>query len=197
LAFDSLEQGTLSEPETRVLRFNLQTKIPEEKGIRYFFMFYISTSAMVDSNELVTITLDTHGNMDDYLSSSFLKIINEYLVEDSPESKIEYDWVLGQELKEKAHELMAEMKRKRETSERQKNDSLIAIRRSALEKTYEVKTRRVNERLEKAIDERIIRMHEGELKNLESKHDNAVGELENKRKISVSYEAIACGLLDL
>jgi hypothetical protein len=40
-------------------------------------------------------------------------------------------------------------------------------------------------------------MHEGELKNLESKHDNAVGELENKRKISVSYEPIACGLIEL
>jgi len=197
LAFDSLEQGTLSEPETRILRFNLKTKIPEANGIRYFFMFYISTSAMVDSNELVTITLDIHGNIDEYLSNSFLKIINDYLVEDSTESKIEYDWVLGQELKEKAHELMAEMKRKKETTERQKNDSLIAIRRSALEKTYEVKTRRVNDRLAKAIDERIIRMHEGELKNLESKHDNAVGELENKRKISVSYEPIACGLIEL
>jgi hypothetical protein len=197
LAFDTLERGTLSEPETRVLRFNLKAKIPELTGIRYFYMFYMSASAMVDSNELVTITLKTDGNIDEYLSTSFLKFVNEFLTEDSPESKIEYDWVIGQELKEKAHEVMAEMKRKKEVAEMQKNDSLIAIRRSALEKTYEVKTRRVKARLEKATDERIIRMHEGELKNLESKHINAISELENKRKISVSYEPVACGLIEL
>jgi hypothetical protein len=197
LAFDFLAQATLSDPETRILRFNLRGRVVKKTGIRYFYMFYISASAMVDSNELVTVATDTDGNIDDELSGSFLQMINDYLLEDSPESDIDYDWQLGRDLKVRAIEFMAEMKTQKEIAERQRNDNLIAIRRSALEKTYEVKKMRVQHRLENAINERIVRMYQAELRNLENKLSIAVGELENKKQISVSYEPIACGLIDL
>ena len=197
LAFDSLAQATLSDPETRILRFNLNGRVAEKTGIRYFYMFYMSASAMVDTNELVTVVIDTDGNIDDELSGSFLRMINDYLLEDSPESDINYDWQLGRDLKVGAFEFMAEMKKQKEIAEKQRNASLIAIRRSALEKTYEVKERRVQHRLENATDERIIRMHQAELRNLENKLGNAIRELENKKQVSVSYEPIACGLIEL
>jgi len=197
LAFDSLEETTLSDPETRVLRFNLNGRIARKTGIRYFFMFYMSAISMVDSNELVTVVIDTDGNIDDELSGSFLRMISDYLLEDSPGSDIDYDWQLGRDLKVRALEFMAEMKGQKELAERQRNDSMIAIRRSALEKTYEVKKRRVQHRLENATDERIVRMHQAELRNLDNKLTNAVSELESKKKISVSYEPIACGLIEL
>lgn len=196
LAFDSLAQATLSDPETRILRLNLKGRVAEKTGIRYFYMFYMSASAMVDSNELVTVAADTDGNIDDELSGSFLRLINDYLLEDSPGSNIDYDWQLGRDLKVRAFEFMAEMKRQKEIAERQRNDSLIAIRRSALEKTYEVKRRRGQGRLDEATNERIIRMHQAEIRNLEGKLQNAISELENKKQVSVSYEPIACGLVE-
>ena len=197
LAFDSLAQATLSDPETRILRFNLKGRVAEKTGIRYFYMFYMSASAMVDSNELVTVATDTDGNIDDELSGSFLRLINDYLLEDSPGSNIDYDWQLGRDLKVRAFEFMAEMKSQKEMAERRRNDSLIAIRRSALEKTYEVKRRRGQGRLDKATDERIIRMHQAEIRNLDGKLQNAISELEDKKQVSVSYEPIACGLIEL
>jgi hypothetical protein len=66
-----------------------------------------------------------------------------------------------------------------------------------LEKTFDVKKRRAQSRLEKATDSRIIRMHQAEIRNLEDKLRNAVAELEAKRYVSVSYEPIACGLMEL
>jgi len=197
LAYNALEQATLSDVETRVLRFYLKGTIPNVNGVYYFFMFYLNSNAMVSSNELTTVVLGVDGNFHEYLSSNFLKIINDYLGEESQESAIEYDWVLGQELKQKAYEVMANVKTNKETTEKQKNDSLIGIRRSALEKTYNVKIKHVKNRLINATDERIIRMYEGQLKNLENKQDMAIKELENKQKIAVSYEPVACGLVEL
>ena len=40
-------------------------------------------------------------------------------------------------------------------------------------------------------------MHRAEIRNLEDKLQIAVAELEEKRRISVSYEPIATGLIEL
>jgi hypothetical protein len=92
---------------------------------------------------------------------------------------------------------MSDMKNKGEIAAKQRNEGLIAVRHAAIEKTFEVKKRRAEARLEKATDSRIVRMHEGELRNLASKLENAKQELEQKRQVTVSYEPVACGLMEL
>lgn len=71
------------------------------------------------------------------------------------------------------------------------------VRRAALDRTFEVKKRRVESRLKKATDTRIIRMHQGEIRNLDSRWRNAIDELKSKRLVAVSYEPVACGTVEL
>ena len=92
---------------------------------------------------------------------------------------------------------MSDIRNQREITTNQKNEGLIAIRRAAIEKTFSVKKRRAEARLEKATNDRIIRMHQGELRNLESKLQNAIKELAQKKQVTVSYEPVAYGLMEL
>lgn len=197
LAFNSLSQATLSDPETRILRLRIEDKVVGKRGVYYFFLFYLASRAIVDSDELVATVIGPDGNVDEELSASFLKIIHEHLFEDSASSDAEFDLELSRQFKTKALEFMSELRRQREAAAQKRNDSLIAIRRAALEKTFEVKKQRAQSRLEKATDSRIIRMYQAEIRNLEDKLRNAVAEVEAKKRVSVSYEPIACGLMEL
>jgi len=197
LAFNSLSPATLSDPETRVLKLKLKDKVVGKAGIYYFFLFYLASRAIVDSDELVATVIRIDGDMDEELSKSFLKIMHEHLFEESPSSDVEFDLELCRRLKAKALEFMSELRRQKEAATQQRNDTLITIRRAALQKTFDVKKRRAQSRLEKATDSRIIRMHQGEIRNLEDKLRIAVAELEDKRHISISYEPVACGLMEL
>jgi len=197
LAFNSLSPATLSDPETRMLKVKLKDKVVGKAGIYYFFLFYLASRAIVDSDELVATVISIDGNMDEELSKSFLKIIHEHLFEESPLSDVEFDLELCRKLKSKALEFMSELRREKEAATHQRNDTLITIRRAALEKTFDVKKRRAQSRLEKATDSRIIRMHQGEIRNLEDKLRIAIAELEDKRYVSISYEPVACGLMEL
>jgi len=196
LAFNSLSQATLSDPETRMLKLKLKNKVVGKAGIYYFFLFYLSSRAIVNSDELVATVISIDGNMDEELSKSFLKIMHEHLFKESPLSDVEFDLEHYRKLKEKALGFMSELKRQKETATQQRNDTLITIRRAALEKTFDVKKRRAQFRLDKATDSRIIRMHEGEIRNLEDKLKITIAELEDKRDVSISYEPVACGLLE-
>jgi len=196
LAFNSLNPATPSDPETRVLKLKLKDKEAGKAGIYYFFLFYLASRAIVDSDELVATVISTDGNIDEELSKSFLKIMHKYLFEESLSSDMEFDLELCRKLKTKALEFMSELRRQKAGATQQRNDTLITIRRAALEKTFDVKIRRAQSRLEKATDSRIIRMYQGEIANLVVKRTMAITELENKRSVSISYEPVACGLLE-
>ena len=74
---------------------------------------------------------------------------------------------------------------------------LVAVRKAALERTFQAKIRRAQERLHRAQNPQIIRMHRGEIQNLGIRMARAVGELEAHKQVSVSYEPVAYGLVQL
>lgn len=197
LAFGCFNTASLSNHQTRMLKLNLRDKITGKMGTFYFFIFYLATKSIVHTHELVPTVVDKKGRIDEELSSSFLKIINDHLFEDSSVSEVELNLELLCTFEKRALLFMSELGKLKEAATKQRNESLIGIRREALEKTFEVKKRRAQFRLGKATDSRIIRMHEGEIKNLESKLRSSIDELENKRQVEVRYEPIACGLLEL
>jgi len=198
LAFSAFNKDGLSDCQTRMIRFSAVDTIGGKKGTHHFFTFYMSTRAIADWDELVNIVLDENGNIDNDLSERFLKLMQVYLPEDLSSSDVHsFDTTTFYSLKEKAFELMAEFKKVKETIAIQRNDALITSRQAALEKTYEAKKRRIQQRLDKATDERIIRMHQGELRNMETKHQNALAEVEKKRQVSLYYEPVAFGVVEL
>lgn len=197
LAYRALAKTTQSDPETRMLKFMIRDDLGNKSGLYYFFLFCLSSRAIVNSDELIAVVSDVNGNIDQELSEGFLKILNENLSEESPQPSDSFNLEMFQKLKSRALGYMSNVKNEREVSARQRNDSLIATRRAAIEKTFEAKKRRAESRLEKATDSRIIRMHQGEIRNLESKLQNAIAELEAKKQVSVVYEPIAYGLMEI
>ena len=73
----------------------------------------------------------------------------------------------------------------------------VRLAEGSLEKTYHAKVRHAEQRLDKAHDERIIRMHQGEIRNLNLRLERALEELESFKQVSVTYEAVAYGLVQL
>ncbi len=198
LAFASFGQTALLHPEGRMGRFKAVDETRGKTGIYHFFLFCFSVRAIVDTDELVAVVVNAEGDIDPDLSERFLRILHDNLSDDDA-SQLQgpFDMKAFEASKSTALEFMSESKRNKELAARQRNDALIASRRAALEKTFEVKERRALSRLEKATDTRIIRMHQGEIRNLKNKLQNAVAELEAKRKVSVVYEPIAYGLMEM
>jgi len=180
-----------------MLKFSAQDELGGKSGIYYFFLFYLSSRAIVNSDELIAVVSDVGGNIDQELSGRFLKILHDNLSEDSVKPEASFNLDVFDAIKDRALEFMSGVKNQRELAAEQRNEGLISVRRATIEKTFEVKKRRAEARLEKATDSRIVRMHQGEIRNLESKLRNAIAELEEKRQVSVAYEPVAYGLMEL
>jgi SNF2 family DNA or RNA helicase len=78
---------------------------------------------------------------------------------------------------------------------RKENEMFINARKFALAQSYEAKQNRIISALDKVREERIIRMREGELRNLASRNDFLLAELERRKDISVSHSLALQGFL--
>lgn len=197
LAFATFSQTALPDPEVRMIRFKAVDEVKGKSGIYYFFVYCISIRAIVNTDELVAVVVNADGKIAPDLSERFLRILHDNLTDEAAQSDVPFNMDVFVSSKNITFESMAESKRQKELIANQRNDSLIASRRAAVEKTFDVKKRRATSRLEKAMDARIIRMHQGEIRNLENKLKNVVAELEVKKKVSVVYEPVAYGMMEL
>lgn len=95
----------------------------------------------------------------------------------------------GIKIKQKEHEI------------RKYNDLRVSNQIASLEQTFKVKYNKRKELLEKAVhlerNQRYIRMLKGYLRKLERDFEQAKRELEEKRKVSISFERIAGGILQI
>ena len=78
---------------------------------------------------------------------------------------------------------------------RKENEMFINARKFALAQSYEAKQKRIISALEKVSEERIIRMREGELRNLALRHDFQLAELVRRTDVAVSHALALQGFL--
>lgn len=192
--FDSLGHPP---PEHRIVSARIFTKDRELAGDYTLFLFSIATHGVIPSHELIPILVSRHGGISESTSAIFLKALH-----DMPEFEEDYDqiWLSAEEFdraKQLAYRYMGQIRTEREESSKQRNEALVAVRKSSLDRTFQAKTRRAQGRLATARDQRIIRMHQGEIRNLQTRLERAVGELEERRQVSVSYEPVAYGAIRL
>lgn len=188
---------TGSVPETEMVKFKARGDVGCKAGIYYFLLFLLSIRATVNSDELVAVVCDANGDLDQSLSERFLEVVSNNLPEDWTPPNVSVSRKAFSRLRDRALIYMPEVKHQRERTARQRNDALIAIWCAAAEKTFEVKKRSATARPEKATDKRIVRMYQGLLGELESKLQNTRTELEAKKHVSVVYEPVAYGLMEL
>jgi hypothetical protein len=93
-----------------------------------------------------------------------------------------------------SHHIMA-LRANFEEHFRKENEMFINARKFALAQSYEAKQKRIISALEKISEERIIRMREGELRNLASRHVFQMAELERRADVTVSHTLALQGFL--
>lgn len=196
LAYYTFNQQPQLDPEARMVRFKMGVDQNQMKGVNTFFLFCISTRSILTEDELVTVVIDKAGNINYKLSEDFLNILQNNLTEESEHSDISIDHESLTGFRDIAVQYMANLRQQREDATVKRNDALISTRRGALEKTFEAKKNRALLRLNRATDDRIIRMHEGEIRNLQSKLEAAIEDIESKKHVSVTYEPVAIGIVE-
>jgi len=135
--------------------------------------------------------LDMH--VETKLSQHFLRLLQssspyEFSAHESF-NKVEFD-----EARQIAVQYSANQRNAQEIELQRSNDALVNARMNALEQTYRIKSERVKDFLRSASDPRIVRMREGQLRNIETKYHVQVNELEQQRLVSVSYSLELGGL---
>lgn len=87
-----------------------------------------------------------------------------------------------------------------ETKQRlsERNTALVAVRQASLQRELEVRRARLEEMATRSgLDDRIRRMREGEIRNLESKIRSEMARLEQQRGVVVDFRVVLGGVADL
>ena len=195
MAFEHFRSKGTLEPEQRMVRFVVPVGHNLDSGEYCFFLFSIASHGITESHQLHSVILDFQGNVHDQLSTGFLKVVQESLGQHDDDLEITLSVEKFHQLKANALEHMGKVRQERENLSLQRNNAQITARKASLERTFHAKVRRAEARLERAEEPRIIRMHQGEIRNLQTRLNAALEELEARRQVSVTYEPVAYGLV--
>ena len=195
MAFNSrVEMG--SPPLSRMGLLELATVEGLPDGLYPFFLFYLEVQAFHKSQRLLPIVLNPDGSTNEELATSLLPLIQST----DPESTDPQSVLLPEVEKVNsafpiAIEMMAAITENVKADAKLRNDSLIAARQAALGRTYRAKISRLEQRLQHAQDARIIRMYQGEVRNLEIRLAGELEEVERMADVSLQYSEVAYGLI--
>ena len=197
MAMEFFNSQELSQPEQRFVRARFCTNDSEMYGDYTVFLFSMASEGVVSTHELVSVLINDQGVISQPASSRFLKAL-----QDAPSFEPTYQAPnlspdVFDRFKVIAHEHMGDVRSVKEGSSRQRNEALIQVRKSAVERTYGSKIRRAQKRLDGAQNQRIIRMHQGEIRNLDAKLSFALEGLEARKEVSVTYEVVAFGQVQI
>jgi hypothetical protein len=184
-------------PETEMVKFKVRGDVRHKVGIYYFVLFRLSIKAAIDLEEIVAIVSDANGDLDQNLSGAFLDIVRSNLSKNGIQPNLSFSPEVFVILRDMALDYMSQVKSQRELTARQRNDALIAIWSAATEQAFEVQKQRATAKLKAATDNRVVRMYQEVLTGLDSGLQNARAELEERKRVSIVYEPVAYGLMEL
>ena len=157
-----------------------------------FFIYGIQIESAQTRVELVPIVLERE-------SGRHLEDLSDRLLAALPETgEWEGAYPPGQlerweTLETFADEAMSWRRDAIESEELGRNDQLIDIKVASLQRTHDVRRRRLQEQHDEATDPRIQRMRAGQIANLDADHNRRVADLEAQRAVTVSYNLLVQG----
>lgn len=92
-----------------------------------------------------------------------------------------------------ANNWIAEQRDRISIQANKRHSALINIRAASITESYDAKIRRAQQTLQAVSEARIVRMYEGQIRNLEAQRDRKLKELREKDHVSVSHSLIAAG----
>ncbi len=159
-------------------------------GTYTFGIILVSISGAQSQTRLVSIALDANNRRERALEDRLLWLIQEAARDAPPRpwSSGERDTILGT-----MTAIAASIADQLEADARDRNDAVLAVRRSAIERTIQAKIRKRREQIQSATDERIVRMWTAEVRNLEQDLQERLSDLEARRAVGATYAALGGG----
>jgi len=159
-------------------------------GTYDFAIFLLSIRSAQTQTRLVPIVVDEAGRRCTDVEDRLLWLIQEQAV-DGPSG----DWLITDrdKIMSAATRFAAEDAERLEAQARDRNDAVLAVRRATLERTFRAKISKRRAQILTATDDRIRRLWEGEIRNLEEGLRQRLAELEARRAVGVSFAPIGGG----
>ncbi|MDT8287812.1 MAG: hypothetical protein RQ748_11940, partial [Elusimicrobiales bacterium] len=185
-----------ADPAAELARVRLVTE-DVRAGDYYFFVFKLDATGIDRTTRLVPIAVVAeNGDVYSALSERLLHLLQTSAV---PWSGSAPAVQLAQltEAEENAKRYMTLRRNELETEITRANEALVNARLTAIEQSYQAKTRQVEQTLQKVSEQRIRRLHQGRLRNLEAQYRIRRQEIESHRNVSVSFSLMLRGYLEL
>lgn len=161
------------------------------------YVFSLNARSLTEDQSLHSIVL-REGDLleNEAFGKTFFKVLQD--AEEIEQANLQdIDEAVYRRGKEKAISMMSQISEKRETEIRKRNDARVNVRRAAIETTYRIKMRRVQDALEKVTDERIRRMRRAQLQNLAADQEADLLDLEERRGVSVDFNLVLSACISI
>ena len=166
-----------------------------------FFIYLLEIKSFTKSLTFVPVVVDiTNMEIVNDYSDNLFNIVKKSKDFDG-ETSISNDIIKTAE--NKALEFMISQKRKKEDELKETNESLVNDRLSSLKSTFEIKLKKIDEIVKKMNEnlnentQRIITMKQSEKISLERNYLKKKTQLDSDKKIIVSHELVAGGVLNV
>ena len=164
-------------------------------GTFYFVVFAYVTKGIQSETTLAAIVVSAEtGKFADSLSRDFLRLVQDSAVLKSG-SGDDFDNSVFEHVRHIAEALAVQRVAQIKTDALRRNEGLVAARRAAIEQTYIIKKRKLNQYLQNAHNQNIRRMRDAQLRNHEAWHTKARNNLDQQGNVTVSVEPIAGGMV--
>lgn len=162
-----------------------------DPGTWFFFVYRVEVNAAASAHTLEARVYSSSGGREPRLENRILRLLLDSV--DGAEGGFLADAFKVAEAR--AKEGAIEIRAQRHTEETERNSILLAMRRDAVERAALVKRRRATDILSRVGDERIRRMKEREIENIDAQLRQRLRDLDSRARVVVSVSPVLSGQL--
>ncbi len=156
-------------------------------------LYAVHVEAVNDELRFVPIVVDQDGRSAPEVAERLLALVQG----DSEPSTGHVDWERQRELRDWQSDLITQQRTELQRVAEERNAALMEVRLATVRRSFQAKIAKRHEWLQGITDERVRRMRDAEIRNLERQLEERLEELEAKRQVIVTYELVAEGVLEL
>jgi superfamily II DNA or RNA helicase len=179
---------------TRIGNLKYEAADPELTGTYFVFLFHVDITGEQPISELLPIVVNENG---DTIKAEIGNRALQYLSGGVATSATQISAAEFDQMESAAIEGFAEVRDVREAAARARNGALIDARLNSLRQIHGARRRRYDQQLRSVSDERIRRMRESQIVNLDGRFEQQTRDLEEKRELTVSGDLVVVARLEL
>jgi SNF2 family DNA or RNA helicase len=162
----------------------------DEAGEGYFFIYLLDVSGATANRILQAVVALDDSRFAHATAATLLKQLQDPSL---AQPTLTYDSTDFAAAEQRAASYIATRRDELELEARHRNSALIAVRRASIIASFDAKIARTQRLHDNAFEERIVRMYAGQIRNLSSRKDVKLSELDKGTNLTVSSALVAAG----